>query len=67
MFTSAAAAIADNVGEGEDGSVVKRPEGFNPGEPGGRPGAVLVVVLLDIVIMDNDHNIQCYHSTTYMP
>ena len=51
MFTSAAAAIADNVGEGEDGSVVKRPEGCDLlGEPGGRPSAVLVVVL-DIVIM----------------
>ena len=48
--TSAAAAIADNVGEGEGGSVVKRPEGCDLGEPGGRPSAVLLVVL-DIMIM----------------
>ena len=59
MFTSAAAAIADNVGEGKGGNVVKRPEGFDPGEPGGRSGAVLVVVL-DIVI-----SVLC--SATYTP
>ena len=50
LSTSAAAAIADNVAEGEGGSVVKRPEGCDLGEPGGRPSAVLLVVL-DIMIM----------------
>ena len=44
ISTSAAAAIADNVAEGEGGSVVKRPEGCDLGEPGGRPSAVLLVV-----------------------
>ena len=62
MFTSAAAAIADNVGESEGGSVAKRPEGCDLGEPGGRPSAVLVLVL-DILIMLLSFVCTTLHST----
>ena len=55
------------MGEGEGGSVVKRPEGFDPGEPGGRPGAVLVVVLLDIVHGNEPHYYSVLRSATYTP